>query len=777
LNPAASPSPSASPSLGAALRSAPLELAAVALGMFLAVRHQWLTDDGYIYLTYVDNLVVHGVGAVFNAGEYVEGYTSVLWFALLALSRWLAVLVDPGLLTARQTALLVSHAATLLCFLALVLGNRRAHAAAARRLQAAARQRVHGGRPADRAGGRLNLALLLFVGLDPFRQFTTSGLETPLVMLFAILSGFQLLAPTLTLVPAALLVAAGPLIRPDLALVSTVLVLRFAQSRGWRHLPALVALAALPNLLVVALRVAYYAALLPNTYYAKTGLAQLPAQGVQYLRDLSLAYGVQWLVPLALLGGWLRRLRTGDRAEWTGRLWIFGALVSHGVFVVRVGGDYMHGRFWLPDMTLLAVSFTGVGSELLRVVAPHATGLRQAGLRVALSAGVLALCFWQRPLQVEVDGEESTFLFHGISSAREFARAITPAVHAWSIESDPKFARAERTISELAARLGDELGIPSSAIGVTSYYTKAGPGDVYVYDYIGLTQPAVARLDMRNWVRQVGHGRWAPQVLITTNERVDFSLAYFDGYQERFAVDTEQPLGALVDLDLLDRLADFWPAAPAPDELRGWLASELERGIVDANFVFFLGRRYRARDELHARIEEVGAAIGRPSSWERWFTANAATLAALDEQVHNDHAFLRNLRIAVRNHRLDPLPFLRQAPDYAVADRARLATWNLAPELLRAAGDLDEERGVVRGRGARTLRLGRFGDGEATRFFVDYTGRCDRGVRLALVAGGERVELRRDEVLRVPGTGEVELALRIEGEGEFRIGRLLVYAE
>jgi hypothetical protein len=282
---------------------------------------------------------------------------------------------------------------------------------------------------------------------------------------------------------------------------------------------------------------------------------------------------------------------------------------------------------------------------------------------------------------------------------------------------------------------------------------------------------------MRNWVRQVGHGRWAPQVLLTTHERLDFSLAYFDGYQERFAVNTEQPLGPLVNLDLLDRLADLWPAAPAPDELRGWLANELERGVVDANFVFFLGRRYHARDALRARIEEVGVAIGRPSAWERWLAANAATLAALDEQMHNDHAFLRNLRIAVRNHRLEPLPFLRHAPDYAVADRSRLATWNLAPELLSAAADLDQERGIVRGRGARTLPLGRFGDGRAARFFVDYTGKCDRGVRLALVAGGERVELRRDEVLRVPGTGEVELALRVEGEGEFRIGRLAVYGD
>ena len=43
-----------------------------------------VSDDGAIFLRYAEN-IMSGKGAVFNQGEYVEGYSSPLWLLLLCI--------------------------------------------------------------------------------------------------------------------------------------------------------------------------------------------------------------------------------------------------------------------------------------------------------------------------------------------------------------------------------------------------------------------------------------------------------------------------------------------------------------------------------------------------------------------------------------------------------------------------------------------------------------------------------------------------------------------
>ncbi|MCX6163633.1 MAG: hypothetical protein NTU73_02030, partial [Ignavibacteriae bacterium] len=43
----------------------------------------WFVDDLYIYFRYVNNFV-NGKGIVYNAGEYVEGFSSFIWFLILS---------------------------------------------------------------------------------------------------------------------------------------------------------------------------------------------------------------------------------------------------------------------------------------------------------------------------------------------------------------------------------------------------------------------------------------------------------------------------------------------------------------------------------------------------------------------------------------------------------------------------------------------------------------------------------------------------------------------
>ena len=124
------------------------------------------------------------------------------------------------------------------------------------------------------------------------------------------------------------------------------------------------AAAALP-LAYQVFRMGYFAALVPNTAIAKEGGAARWGQGLLYLLDFG---GPYWLwLPLVVLGReWLLELAPLLRARrWRGvallALLPIGG-IAHAVYVVRVGGDFMHGRMLLPSLfaLLLPVMVTAI---------------------------------------------------------------------------------------------------------------------------------------------------------------------------------------------------------------------------------------------------------------------------------------------------------------------------------------------------------------------------------------------------------------------------------
>ena len=256
-------------------------------GMAAFIATQWISDDGFIYLTYVDNLVRNGVGAVFNADEYVEGYTSVAWLGLLSIARAFSDLLGSSA-SLRQLTLLLSHGLSLTALVLVLEINRSAVVRAV-------------GNDKDRLDSEnINLPLVFIVGTRAVHQFASSGLETPLVLVFSVLVARQLLTPSRGIVWPSILVGAGPLIRPDLALLSVVILVHafFLVNRKTALLVA--AAAIIPNLMVVTMRVWLYASILPNTYFAKTGIDNPLRHGIYYLYDVTYAYAIQWIALFAL---------------------------------------------------------------------------------------------------------------------------------------------------------------------------------------------------------------------------------------------------------------------------------------------------------------------------------------------------------------------------------------------------------------------------------------------------------------------------------------------
>ncbi|MFE3289574.1 flagellar motor control protein ZomB [Rhodococcus sp. NPDC059234] len=310
-------------------------------------QRRWIADDGLIVLRTVRNLLA-GNGPVFNAGERVEANTSTLWTYLVYAFGWLThIRLEYVVLT-----------------LALVLSG-----------GAIALAMVGTGSLWRRTGGTAGTLLLpagalAYIAVPPARDFATSGLESCLVIFWIALVWVLLVRwaqrePTTTAVLILAFVAGlGPLVRPEMVILSGLaLLLIFLAPGSWKLRVAIVAVAGAVPVLYQIWRMGYYGLPYPNTAVSKDAGGAKWGQGFTYLWNL---VGPYWLLlPLLLLGGYagwllLRHLRVSGAqrtdSNWQSRLHSPAAVVAVvlvtalllGVYSVRVGGDFMHGRVLLP---------------------------------------------------------------------------------------------------------------------------------------------------------------------------------------------------------------------------------------------------------------------------------------------------------------------------------------------------------------------------------------------------------------------------------------------
>ena len=336
-----------------------LLIAPVVALLVLSWSRRWMSDDGFINLRVVEQLLA-GNGPVFNAGERVEIATSPLWVVILtagsAVSPWMPL---------AWKAVILGIATTGLGLVAAEAGALRMWA---------------GDRPAGRA---VPLGVLVVVALPPFWDFASSGLETGLSLAWIggcwyLLTGETSARHWVT----AVLCGLGPLVRPDLAIFSAVfLVVLLLVPRPhpiWSRLGTLVAAGLLPGLWQV-FRMGYYGALVPNTAFAKEASLARWDQGWLYLGEFTTTYRIA--IPLVALLITLivpraaRSFALGHRYHGALLIAPVAGAALHWLYVVRVGGDFMHARLLLPGLfaSLLPVAIVDLpqvrSGRLLRGVA------------------------------------------------------------------------------------------------------------------------------------------------------------------------------------------------------------------------------------------------------------------------------------------------------------------------------------------------------------------------------------------------------------------------
>ena len=327
--------------------------AAVLLGVLVAGwSRRWTSDDAFINFRVVENLLA-GNGPVFSAGERTEVATSPAWLALLTVAEWLV----PGDAVA-WISVVLGLALTATGVLLAMLGARALFGGTAARLS-------------------VPFGAVVFLALPPAWDFTTSGLETG--MSFAWLgASFWALVRWLQSgqrcagrpVWLFVLLGLGPLVRPDFALIAGLLLLWLtaaAVGPWWRRLLGLVAAGILPVAFQI-FRMGFYGLLVPNTAIAKESSRPLWDRGVDYLLDL-VAPHLLWIPGLLLVAMLVVLLPS---LTWRAREWslvgvVLLAAAAHALYVVRVGGDFMHARLLMPSLFLLVCPLATVPLARARV--------------------------------------------------------------------------------------------------------------------------------------------------------------------------------------------------------------------------------------------------------------------------------------------------------------------------------------------------------------------------------------------------------------------------
>jgi len=214
---------------------------------FMVWRVAWVTEDCFITFRYVANTLA-GHGAVFHVGEFSQGYTHPLWFAMLLIG---GRFVPDLILLSCGLGLLLTIAAQFFIGRSLMLV----------------------GGSLLRGGLVAALFALVCVSSNAWLSFQTGGLENALShLLLVILIGeiflHELERPFAISVLGSLLV----LHRPDFTFIILPIAVALLPRLRDPVFRRGIALGALPLAIWVVFALFYYGGIVPNPAYAKVGI-------------------------------------------------------------------------------------------------------------------------------------------------------------------------------------------------------------------------------------------------------------------------------------------------------------------------------------------------------------------------------------------------------------------------------------------------------------------------------------------------------------------------
>jgi arabinofuranosyltransferase len=440
-----------------------IKIALVGVIILFAVvvyRCAWLCDDAYITFRTIDNFT-HGYGLTWNIVERVQAFTHPLWLFLLSAIYFFTNNIA-------LTALYVSIALAVIGVIVLA-----AYA---------------------RSSGAAVVGIILLILSKAYIDFSSSGLENPLTHLLLIVFFIIYLKAKPSVRHSAWL----SLIAAVIALNRLDMILLIGPALAfylWRtHRPkaiGAVVFGMIPLILWEIFSLFYYGSLLPNSAIAKldTGISagHLIAQGADYFASsIWIDYITLPVIVVGIVIALLDRNKPG--------YFIAGGIVLYLLYILRVGGDFMVGRFFSAPL---------IGAVIILVVPPTIilAGKRYLAVLVFVPLGLASSL---SPIYSGADyGQTENFrnieLFGGVADERGFYYSTSKLLKRDENQLMPWAAEG------IAAAKSNLRIYAKQSTGYFGFY--AGP-DVYVIDEMGLGDPLLSRLPAMQLPKmRIGHYR------------------------------------------------------------------------------------------------------------------------------------------------------------------------------------------------------------------------------------------------------------------------------
>lgn len=442
-------------------RSYKLYLSALLFLLVLyGVKNAFVQDDAFISFRYAYNLVHHN-NFSWNPTDIVrlEGYTNFLWTIIMA--GFMSMGLDPvicsmalGIILGFGTLLIVFSIAKL------IFGD-----------------------------VRYALLTVLLLGTNySFSGYMTGGLETQLqtfllslVIYFAFTAMLSTGPATRQFLSIGIFSALAILTRLDSPLIIGLLILpmlwfRFSllsDKRVQRIIISLM-LMAIPVLLIVVpwlwWKYNYYGDLLPNSFYLKGKVfsGEVFKNGLYYIFTFFASYYLIIFIPII---AFLYRKFIRNKFIITALIVISGWLA----YILKVGGDFMEFRFFVPVLPLLMITIVWSISQLEGKLIKYIL--------------VLTLLFGSVSHQVLF------FDFHGTDSIKK--------LHGIIYEKETNWKGVGIRFNELFYSIKDKIVIATSAAGAIPYYSK-----LTTIDMFGVNDRWIALNGEVTRHFKPGHHRW-----------------------------------------------------------------------------------------------------------------------------------------------------------------------------------------------------------------------------------------------------------------------------
>ena len=419
---------------------------ALTAALYVLLRTAWYADDAFITFRSVENFVA-GFGPRWNPDERVQAFTHALWFfcvsAIRAVSGELyysVYVLSIGLTLAAIAVIIQRTAASVWC------------------------------------GVYATAALL---SSRAFIDYSTSGLENPLTNLLLVAFVLVYIAPGLNRAAPRLAALSGLAAllmtnRLDTGLLVLPAVAAEAWHLGWRSFRPL-CLGFIPLVTWEIFSLIYYGFPVPNTVYAKlppnVTAGDLLPQGIRYFKDSLTNDPATLPVMAAAIAG---PVLGGPR-----RLWPFSVgLALSLVWVLRVGGDFMSGRFFASPF-VMAVAVSSLISKPDRRLVP---------LLSALAVSALGFMSPHPPLLANGSFDGRVEPPSGITDERRWYYQNSGLLREKNLDAPLSTRRREHVKRALARGL---TVTTTTAIGYAGYFAGR---QLHIVDVVALADPLLSRL-------------------------------------------------------------------------------------------------------------------------------------------------------------------------------------------------------------------------------------------------------------------------------------------